>query len=318
MTEVNKLEKWKTALNKCIRCGYCYEHCPIYKSTRWEIDSPRGKLILLFGLLNGELEPSDYIANKLFECFHCGRCQKACSSGVPTLDIYADAKAYFLEAGFDVLGTTSQTDESVCAGCLSCVRACKYEARSFSDGRIVTDRLKCRSCGSCIDVCPAKGISIGRGYGTNPDELLKQAGLFLDDAGNPNAKAIVFSCGWSSYPGFQAARCDTFDVNPEYKVLVTACSGRLKTHTVLETLEHGAWGILVCCCPEDECEHGGSKKIKARMQSLKGTLEKMGIDTGCIQVAEVPQGNRKRFTDAVKGFMEQIRAIGPLFSGSEK
>ena len=77
MTETNKLEKlekWKGALNKCIRCGYCYEHCPIYKSTRWEIDSPRGKLILLYGMLSGEVEPSDYIANKIFECFHCSRC----------------------------------------------------------------------------------------------------------------------------------------------------------------------------------------------------------------------------------------------------
>ena len=49
-SKLEKLEKWKGALNKCIRCGYCYEHCPIYKSTRWEIDSPRGKLILLYGL----------------------------------------------------------------------------------------------------------------------------------------------------------------------------------------------------------------------------------------------------------------------------
>ena len=82
-SKLEKLEKWKGALNKCIRCGYCYEHCPIYKSTRWEIDSPRGKLILLYGMLSGELEPSDYIANKIFECFHCNRCVKACSSGVP-------------------------------------------------------------------------------------------------------------------------------------------------------------------------------------------------------------------------------------------
>ena len=68
-TKLEKLEKWKGALNKCIRCGYCYEHCPIYKSTRWEIDSPRGKLILLYGLLSGEIEPSDYIANKIFRVF---------------------------------------------------------------------------------------------------------------------------------------------------------------------------------------------------------------------------------------------------------
>ena len=54
MTEITKLEKWRGALNQCIRCGYCYEHCPIYKNTRWEIDSPRGKLILMYGMISGE------------------------------------------------------------------------------------------------------------------------------------------------------------------------------------------------------------------------------------------------------------------------
>jgi len=318
MTKANRLEKWKIALNKCIRCGYCYEHCPIYKSTRWEIDSPRGKLVLLYGMLNGELEPSGYIANKLFECFHCGRCQKACSSGVPTLDIFADAKAYFLEKGFDAVGTTSQTNRDVCALCLSCVRICKHEARSYVDGKIVTDRLKCQSCGSCIDICPARGITIERGYGTSPDELVQQAGSFFNNRGNPNAKAIIFSCGWSIYPGFQSAQYDQADPDPEYRVLVTACSGRLNTRTILETLELGAWGILVCCCPEDECEHGGSKRIKMRIKSLNGTLEKIGIDPKRIQVLEVPQGNQKKFADTVKVFMDQTRAMGPLLSGGEK
>jgi len=314
----HKLEKWRTALNKCIRCGYCYEHCPIYKSTRWEIDSPRGKLILLHGLLNGEIEPSNYIANKLFECFHCGRCQKACSSGVPTLEVYADARACLLEAGFDAAGTTSQTDHQVCACCLSCVRVCRHEARSYKDGKIITDRLKCESCGNCIDVCPAKGISIGKGYGTNPDELRQQAFSFLNNPETPNAKAIIFSCGWSIYPGFQTARYDRLEQDPEYNVLVTACSGRLNTQTILEVLELGAWGILICCCPEDDCEHGGSARIKARVKSLQGVLGKMGVDIKRIQIEEVPQGNQKKFADTAKAFMDEIKSFGPLFKGSEQ
>lgn len=315
MTQLDKIEKWKSALNKCIRCGYCYEHCPIYKSTRWEVDSPRGKLILLYGLLSGEVEPSPYVANKLFECFHCGRCQKACSSGVPIQDVYNDARSFFLEAGFDVPGTTSQTDHEVCARCLNCVRMCKHEARSFVDGKVVTDRLKCQSCGSCLDICPEKGVTIIRGYGTNPDELQRGVHAFFNDS-NPNAKAIVFSCGWSSYPGLQTSRYDLAEVNPEYKVLVTVCSGRIKAETVLETLEAGAWGVLICCCPEDDCEHGGSPRVKARMQALTGMLKHADIDSQRIQVVEVPQGNPKKFTDAAKSFMDELRALGPLMARS--
>ena len=312
MAEITKLEKWRSALNKCIRCGYCYEHCPIYKASGWEIDSPRGKLILLYGVLSGEIEPSEYVANKLFECFHCNRCVKACSSGVPVQDVYNDARAFFLEAGFDVVGTTSVTDHDVCARCLNCVRMCKHEARTFADGKIVTDRIKCQSCGNCLDVCPEKAITIQRGYGTNPEELWTRVHSFFNNAQNPEAKAVVFGCNWSSYPGLQASRYDKFEISKEYMILITACSGRLKSHTVLQALEQGAWGVLICCCPEDECEHGGSPRVKERMKYLNRTLERLGIGSKRIQVAEVPQGNPKQFLDAAGKFIEELKTLGPI------
>lgn len=315
MTDLARLEKWRLALNKCIRCGYCYEHCPIYKASRWEIDSPRGKLVLLYGVLSEEIEPSDYIADKLFECFHCNRCQKACSSGVPIQDIYSDGRAFFLEAGFDPVGTTSQTDHDACARCLNCVRMCRHEARGFVEGKVVTDRLKCRSCGNCLDVCSAKAVTIKRGYGTGPDELLQAVKSFFSNPDSQNAKAVVYSCNWSTYPGFQTARpaieIPGQDADPEYLTLVTACSGRLKSRTVLETLEQGAWGVLVCCCPDDDCEHGGSTRTKVRMQALTDTLARVDIDPRRIQVAEVSPGSPKQFTDAAKKFMDEIKKLGP-------
>jgi len=312
MTNLTKLEKWKNALNKCIRCGYCYEHCPIYKSTRWETDSPRGKLILLYGLLSGEIKPSPYVAGKLFECFHCNLCQKACSSGVPIQDVYNDARSFLSEAGFDVPGTTSGVDHDACALCLTCVRLCKHEARSIVDNKIVVDKLKCLSCGNCLDICPVKGVSILKGYGTNPDELQREANDFLNNPDNPNAKAIVFSCSWSSYPGLQTSRYDAAEAKEEYKVLVTACGGRIMSETVLGALNAGAWGVLICCCPEKDCEHGGSFRVKARMDRLMNSLKNIGIDAKRVQVAEVPQKDTKKFTEATKKFMEEIKAIGPL------
>jgi coenzyme F420-reducing hydrogenase delta subunit len=86
---------------------------------------------------------------------------------------------------------------------------------------------------------------------------------------------------------------------------------------VLETLEQGAWGVLICCCPEDDCEHGGSKRVKARMDSLKKSLEKLDMDPKRIQIAEVPQGNPKVFTDAAKKFIDEIKGLGPLFARGE-
>jgi coenzyme F420-reducing hydrogenase delta subunit len=41
---------------------------------------------------------------------------------------------------------------------------------------------------------------------------------------NPDAKAIVFSCGYSSYPGLQTAQYEKFEISKEYKILVTAAA----------------------------------------------------------------------------------------------
>ena len=84
------LEKWEKTLASCIRCGYCFEHCPISKYTKWESDTPRAKIVMAHGLLAGELEPSDYIAEKMFSCFFCKRCEAACSSGVSLIDIFLE------------------------------------------------------------------------------------------------------------------------------------------------------------------------------------------------------------------------------------
>jgi coenzyme F420-reducing hydrogenase delta subunit len=114
------------------------------------------------------------------------------------------------------------------------------------------------------------------------------------------------------------ANYDNFVISKEYEILITACSGRLKSHTVLECLERGAWGVLICCCPEDECEHGGSPRVKERMKNLTKIMERIDIDPKRLQVVEVPQGNVKKFNDSAKQFMDEIRALGPMAPAAEK
>ena len=90
--EFKNLEKWQGTLASCIRCGYCFEHCPMFKHTGWESDAPRAKIITAFGLITGEVEPSESAADKMFSCFYCKRCEAACSSGVPLTEIFTDAR----------------------------------------------------------------------------------------------------------------------------------------------------------------------------------------------------------------------------------
>jgi len=99
-TKGKHLKKYEPQMNMCIRCAYCFESCPIVKETQWDTDGARGKVILSYGLLTGDLEPSQYIADKFFRCTFCRDCVERCPSKVDILDIISSARAELVEAGF--------------------------------------------------------------------------------------------------------------------------------------------------------------------------------------------------------------------------
>ena len=68
---------------KCVHCGLCLDACPTYRQLGVEQDSPRGRLYLMRGLWEGELELTQEIVEPLSRCLDCRACETACPSAVP-------------------------------------------------------------------------------------------------------------------------------------------------------------------------------------------------------------------------------------------
>jgi coenzyme F420-reducing hydrogenase delta subunit/NAD-dependent dihydropyrimidine dehydrogenase PreA subunit len=299
--KTDNLKKWEKTLAACIRCGYCFEHCPLSKHTKWESDNPRAKIILAHGLLSGDIEPSDYVAEKLFSCFFCKRCDAACSSGVTLTEIFIDARRDLIEAGFNVPGTTSLTHDN-CAACLACVRECPHEARSSINNVVVTDPVKCLACGICVEVCPAEAAYLGLNYGTSKIELNKEASGYLQK--NKNAKAIIFACNWSYFPDMQSSTIESDDKS--YKTIVNMCGGRLERETLMEPFLYGAKGVLVACCPDGDCEHNGNENAKSNVLYVKNLLKSLDMDPEKIKLVQIKHGDKSGFQMEIDIFMEKI------------
>lgn len=310
-TRFNHLQKWESTLSACIRCGYCFEHCPLFKFTGWESDAPRAKLITAFGLLSGELELSETSADKMFNCFYCRRCEAACSSGVTLTDVFTDAKKDLVEMGYTGPGTTSIT-EPYCAQCLLCVQSCPHEARSHGENGIETDPVKCQSCGICVEICPAEAAKIVHTFGTGKADLIDASNRFLDT--HTSAKAIVFACNWSYYPDLQASRLPESETHDrDYEIYVNMCAGRLETETLMAPFINHAWGVLVSCCPEDDCQHkDGGKRAKKQVARLQSILKSLDIDPERLQVVEIPNGDKTLFQAEIDTFIDRLNALGPI------
>jgi glycolate oxidase iron-sulfur subunit len=66
----------------CVHCGLCLEACPTYRELRVEMDSPRGRIYLMKGILQNRLTPSETVLEHLDRCLDCRACETACPSGV--------------------------------------------------------------------------------------------------------------------------------------------------------------------------------------------------------------------------------------------
>lgn len=81
-------------LDHCVHCGFCLQACPTYLALEDENDSPRGRLVLMRGLLEGTLSPGDEtVTTHLDRCLGCRGCESACPSGVPYGHLLEAARA---------------------------------------------------------------------------------------------------------------------------------------------------------------------------------------------------------------------------------
>lgn len=71
-------------IDACVHCGFCLPACPTYLALEDENDSPRGRIVLMRALLDGDVTMTDPVVQQHMDrCLGCRACETACPSGVP-------------------------------------------------------------------------------------------------------------------------------------------------------------------------------------------------------------------------------------------
>ena len=69
-------------IDECVHCGFCLPACPTYQSWGQEMDSPRGRILLMKTLAEGTEPLSPSVVRHFDRCLGCMSCMTACPSGV--------------------------------------------------------------------------------------------------------------------------------------------------------------------------------------------------------------------------------------------
>ena len=77
-------------IEDCVHCGFCLPTCPTYELWGEEMDSPRGRIVLIKG---GHEAISAPLVEHLDRCLGCMACVTACPSGVQYDKLLEDARA---------------------------------------------------------------------------------------------------------------------------------------------------------------------------------------------------------------------------------
>src|SRR5229473_3488371 len=84
-------------INRCVHCGLCLNHCPTYRLTGLETESPRGRLFLIRQLAEGNQDTNADFVEHIGLCLGCRNCETVCPSSVRFGHLLEAARAEITE-----------------------------------------------------------------------------------------------------------------------------------------------------------------------------------------------------------------------------
>lgn len=89
---MDPLKRVEKEIKKCVKCGACRAHCPVFGALQREPAVARGKVAIAQALNAKALELDDRTYVDMSKCLLCGSCVEKCANDVPTDEIVIAAR----------------------------------------------------------------------------------------------------------------------------------------------------------------------------------------------------------------------------------
>ena len=132
-------------------------------------------------------------------------------------------------------------------------------------------------------------------------------------------KIVAFLCRWCAGAGADLAGTSRLSYPPNAVPIRVNCSGRVEPAWVVEAFRSGADGVLIGGCHPGDCHYVvGNYKTRRRIYLLRKVLAEVGVEPERVRLEWVSATEGARFARVMRGFVEELRALGPLAMNQEE
>jgi len=123
---------------------------------------------------------------------------------------------------------------------------------------------------------------------------------------------VSFCCNWCSYAGADAAGTAKVQYPANVNIIRVMCSGMVHPNMVIDALNNGADGVLMCGCHPGDCHYQeGNLRAEKRAEAIGLLLEDFGLEPERFRLEWVSASEGSRFAAVAQEMVDQLRELGP-------
>ena len=245
----------------------------------------------------------------------------------PLLDIWTERQTWMLTTALTFIimllpwlppkkdGAKALVDLDNCSGCELCFEDCPFDAisvRARTDGakydkEVVVNPALCAACGICVGSCPTanpfrqasetlkSGIDMPQ---MTADEMRTDTKNAIADLSS-DLKILVYGCEH----GLDVRRLECDDT----RCIPLICSGMLPPTLVEYALKHGADGVMVTGCRENDCFYRfGNRWMNMRFDGERKPKLRGRADRDRILIHGGAQTDKRKIENQLNVFRQKL------------
>ena len=125
------------------------------------------------------------------------------------------------------------------------------------------------------------------------------------------ANLLGICCNWSPWTCFNAAGMAKMEIPQNLRVIRVMCIGRINQALILKSFEHGADGVILLECKDEDCRYGPGPEVgHTNVARVRKLLHLIGIGQKRLVEKSFFAHEKEEMVKALWEFANNINELG--------